>query len=194
MKKNEPARRKMMRVACVFAVLLVVSVAPASARRPAGAGKAVEMEVKDVYSVAHHSNIVLLKTKRGNTFLPIWIGANEALAISMRLAHQSPPRPLTHDLLEKMMGSLGAKLTKILIEDVRDQVFLGRIFVRRGRSVLQIDARPSDSIALAVGSGAPIFASRRVLERAGLSNHELRVKLHPDAEPSETKVRTEGSL
>jgi hypothetical protein len=182
-----------MRVASLAAVPILLAALSADARRPASVADWVEMEVRDVYP-AHHgqSNVVLLKTKRGERFLPIWIGTNEALAISLRLAGRNPPRPLTHDLLERLLRSLGAKIVKIHIEDIRGHVFLGRIFLKGPRGTVDIDARPSDSIALAVGARAPIFAARPVLDRAGVSDKDLRVMDRP--EPREPKPRIEGSL
>src|SRR5262245_24196301 len=112
-----------MRLAVLLAVFSVGIGSGANAKRPLPAGEMVEVEVKDVVTVSpHHANVVLLKVKGAGVFLPIWIGSSEALAISLRLARQSPPRPLTHDLIDRMLATLGAKVSKIHIEDVRESV------------------------------------------------------------------------
>lgn len=145
----------------------------------------VEVKVTDVYAVqSPAAHIVLLKTKRGETFLPIWIGQSEALAISLRLARQAPPRPLTHDLLERILDRLRASISKIHIEDLREHVFIGRIFLKHKKKTVQIDSRPSDSIALAVGARAPIFVAKAVLARAGMTDGEFRSKFRDRRPPS----------
>lgn len=178
-----------MRFGTSLALLTACLAAPAAAG-PKHA-EMVEMEVKDVYTVPHGgANVVLLKVKRQDLYLPIWIGSQEALAITLRLTGRKPPRPLTHDLMERVLGSLGAKVVKIHIEDLRGHVFIGRVFLRQRKRIVDLDARPSDSIALAVGAGAPIYAARDVLDRAGISEKDARVgRFRPLP-----KIRTEGSL
>jgi bifunctional DNase/RNase len=138
----------------------------------------IEMEVREVFPVPPHEgngggNMVVLSEKGTDTIVPIFVGDTEAIAIKLRLDRVAPPRPLTHDLLEKVIHTLGAKVTKIYIDDMRDSIYLGRIFLEYGDKSLELDARPSDSIALAVGSEAPIFAARKVVERAGFSRKDL---------------------
>ncbi len=134
----------------------------------------VEMEVRDVMTVHDgDTHAVILSPKGEDTIVPIFIGPSEALAISLRLRRETPPRPLTHDLLEKVIRALGAKVTKIHIDDLRDSVYLGKVFLAYGDKAVELDARPSDSIALAVGSSAPIFAARKVIDQAGLSKKDL---------------------
>ena len=136
----------------------------------------IEMVVREVLPIPSHEgrdNMVVLSPKGTDTIVPIFIGESEAIAIKLRLDRVVPPRPLTHDLLEKVIHTLGAKVTKIYIDDMRDSIYLGRIFLEYGDKSLELDARPSDSIALAVGSEAPIFASRKVVDRAGFSRKDL---------------------
>jgi hypothetical protein len=180
-----------MKTTTLTAALVALLSASADAKKAAN-GDFVELVVHDVYSVHHQSNVVLLKTRQGARFLPIWIGSSEALAISMRLTRQHAPRPLTHDLVERVVGSLGARIAKIHIEDLKGHVFFGRIFLQRRGDTIEIDARPSDSIALAVGARAPIFAARKVLERAGVSEKDFRVKARPA--PRMPEGRPEESL
>lgn len=159
----------------------------------------VRMEVLDVFSVetiADSTHVVLLRTADKTTLLPIWIGESEALAIALRLAHRKPPRPLTHDLIDTMIGKLDTRVKKVRIEALRNSVFLGRLFFGDGTQTFELDARPSDSIALALGAKAPIFAARKVLEKAGLdkSNVEQRLRELPVPKEPEVKDRLKNSI
>jgi bifunctional DNase/RNase len=117
--------------------------------------------------------IVLLKTTEGNKFLPIWIGHPEAAAILMKLQGASTPRPMTHDLLTEMLSQLDARVTKIAVTELRDNTFYALITIAVNGSELEIDSRPSDAIALAVRSGAPIFAADAVIEESAIEfEHE----------------------
>lgn len=112
--------------------------------------------------------IVLLKTVNGNTFLPIWIGHAEAAAILMRLQGADTPRPMTHDLLNDMLTELNAEVSKITVTELRENTFYALITVRSQSSEIDIDSRPSDAIALAVRSEAPIYAADAVIEESGI--------------------------
>jgi bifunctional DNase/RNase len=112
--------------------------------------------------------IVLLKTADGNKFLPIWIGHAEAAAILMKLQGASTPRPMTHDLMADMLEQLDAEVTRITVTDLRDNTFYASITVQQNGSELEIDSRPSDAIAIAVRSDAPIFAAERVIEESAI--------------------------
>ena len=108
--------------------------------------------------------IVLLKTADDNKFLPIWIGHPEAAAILMKLQGSSPPRPMTHDLVTDILGQLDAKVVKISVTELRENTFYARISVVMNGTELEIDSRPSDALALAVRSDAPIYAADDVIE------------------------------
>jgi bifunctional DNase/RNase len=108
--------------------------------------------------------VVLLKIDGGDEALPIWIGHSEALAIELQLKGQVFERPLTHDLLKTALESLGAVVSKVAVTELRDNTFFARIFIQRGNEVFAIDARPSDSIALALKTGADIFVAQEVLD------------------------------
>jgi uncharacterized protein len=112
--------------------------------------------------------IVLLKTADGNRFLPIWIGHAEAAAILMKLQGASTPRPMTHDLLADMLEQLDAEVTRITVTELRDNTFYASITVQQNGSELEIDSRPSDAIAIAVRSDAPIYAAERVIEESAI--------------------------
>jgi bifunctional DNase/RNase len=112
--------------------------------------------------------IVLLKTADGNKFLPIWIGHPEAAAILMKLQGASTPRPMTHDLLADVLEQLDAEVTRITVTELRDNTFYASITVQQNGSEIEIDSRPSDAIAIAVRSDAPIFAAERVIEESAI--------------------------
>ena len=114
--------------------------------------------------------IVVLKDNDEKLFLPIWVGIFEANAIALQLENITTPRPMTHDLLRNMISELDAQVTRIVINDLRDSTFFAQIglLIRQADSnrVLEIDARPSDAIALALRTEAPIFVAQAVLEQA----------------------------
>jgi bifunctional DNase/RNase len=109
-------------------------------------------------------NIVILREAEGERILPIWIGSGEAQAIRRILSEESFPRPLTHDLIHIVIEGLKARVARILIADLRENTFYATIYVEREGEVLSIDARPSDSIALALRSKAPIFVNEDLLQ------------------------------
>jgi hypothetical protein len=110
--------------------------------------------------------IVLLREVSGDRYLPIWIGAVEATAIAFAQQGVVPPRPLTHDLLKDMLEATGNTLTEVQITDVKDGVFYATLVLASG---VEVGARPSDSIALALRTGSPIRCAEDVLVEAGLT-------------------------
>ena len=118
--------------------------------------------------------IVLLKTADGNKFLPIWIGHPEAAAILMKLQGASAPRPLTHDLLVNMLGELEVEVLRVTVTELRENTFFASITLSHDGAELEIDSRPSDALALAVRSGAPIFAAEDVIAESAIEfEHEV---------------------
>jgi hypothetical protein len=118
--------------------------------------------------------IVLLKTADGNKFLPIWIGHPEAAAILMKLQGASTPRPMTHDLMCDMLGELEARCTQVAVTELRENTFFATITLSMNGRELEIDSRPSDALALAVRSGAPIFAAEDVIAESAIEfEHEV---------------------
>ncbi len=109
--------------------------------------------------------IVLLKEATGDRYLPIWIGAAEATAIAFAQQGVVPPRPLTHDLLRDVLQALGQELTAVRITDLRDGVFYALLVLGDG---VEVSARPSDAIALALRTGSPIYGADEVLGEAGI--------------------------
>src|SRR3954464_2066294 len=118
--------------------------------------------------------IVLLKTVESNKFLPIWIGHPEPAAILMKLQGASTPRPMTHDLLCDMLGELHVKGPQAAVTELRDNPFFASITLAVNGREMEIDSRPSDALALAVRSGAPIFAAEDVIaESASEFEHDV---------------------
>jgi len=110
--------------------------------------------------------VIVLKEKNGVRTLPIVIGIVEATAIKMKISGFSPPRPLTHDLLNNTIKGLDAHLEKIVVEKLEDNIFYAKLIIRDSQgNIKEIDARPSDSIALALRANAPIFVHNNVLEK-----------------------------
>ena len=113
---------------------------------------------------ASKSPVVILQEVEGERYLPIWIGPFEAQAIANEIQGKKFPRPLTHDLLFTAIGSLKAQVNRIVISDLREKTFYASIILERAGEVMSLDARPSDSIALAVRAAAPIFVAEKVFE------------------------------
>jgi bifunctional DNase/RNase len=110
--------------------------------------------------------IVILKDTEGNRALPIWIGANEANAIAMEMERITTPRPMTHDLIRNILEGLKAKVSRIVINDLRDNTFYAVIFLEVNGTEVAIDSRPSDAIAVALRVKAPILVAEKVIREA----------------------------
>jgi uncharacterized protein len=129
---------------------------------------AVQMTVANLgLDRASNTPVVILKEQDGERTLPIWIGVPEASAIALELEGEKPERPMTHDLLKQVMVGLGGDLRRITIVGVRDRTFFATLLIYRGEHVFEVDARPSDSIALALRFKAPIFVSEDLLGGGG---------------------------
>ena len=118
--------------------------------------------------------IVLLKTIDGNKFLPIWIGHPEAAAILMKLQGATTPRPMTHDLIGEMISELDAQCTRVSVTELKDNTFYASITLRVNGQEVEIDSRPSDALAVAVRTSAPIFAAEDVIQESAIEfEHEV---------------------
>ncbi|MBE4753009.1 bifunctional nuclease family protein [Corallococcus sp. ZKHCc1 1396] len=134
----------------------------------------VELEVKDVVPLMEaQTHAVVLSTKDGETVLPLFVDEGAAVSIAFRLAERPPPQPLSQDLLDDVVSKLGGKVTEVRIDDLRDNVYSGRVFLQQGQKQLALDARPSDSIAMAMHSNARIRVTRKVLALAGITRAEI---------------------
>lgn len=116
---------------------------------------------------ATNSPVVLLREVDGERILPIIIGPAEAGAIAMELQGIRPPRPMTHDLVKRIMAGLGGELHHVSIRDLREDTYFAELELRRGDEVVRVDARPSDSIAIALRLNAPIFLAEELFDRRG---------------------------
>ncbi|MDD5281810.1 MAG: bifunctional nuclease family protein [Candidatus Omnitrophica bacterium] len=127
----------------------------------------VEMELsKIVIDEKRHDQLIVLKEKGGSRVLPIVIGLNEASAIKLKISGFKPPRPLTHDLIYVMLKDLSASVEKIIIDKLEETTFHAKIVIKTGNGDLKIiDARPSDSVALAVRFHAPIFVEEEIVKQ-----------------------------
>jgi uncharacterized protein len=129
----------------------------------------VEVKVQSLgLDRASNTPVVILQEVEGERVLPIWIGPGEASAIAMQLAEMTFSRPLTHDLLVSVVSGMGGDLQRVVITKVADSTYYAELVVHRGEEVITVDARPSDSIAVALRSDARIFASDDLLERASI--------------------------
>jgi len=115
----------------------------------------------DRVTLDSHTNrfVVILKDDVNNKWLPIVVGNTEAQAIALQLENVSPPRPLTHDLIKNLLESVEAKISRVVISDLRDNTYYALISMKQNGQTTDIDARPSDAIALALRMQAPIFVS-----------------------------------
>lgn len=133
----------------------------------------IEVTVADI-RVDRQSNapVVLLRARSGARVLPIWIGPAEANAIAMELQGVKAQRPLTHDLFKHVLTGLGGELRRVVIAAVRENTYFAELHIHRGDEVFHVDARPSDSIALALRLHAPIFAAEQLFADAAIETDE----------------------
>lgn len=110
--------------------------------------------------------IVILRDKEGQRILPIWVGIFEANAIALQIENITTPRPMTHDLLKNILADLKADVQKVVVCDLKENTFYALIYLEANGEVLAIDARPSDAIALALRTRAPIYVEESVIDSA----------------------------
>lgn len=140
----------------------------------------VEVEVQSLgMDRSTRSPVVVLREKDGDRVLPIWIGAAEASAIAMHMARVDFPRPLTHDLIASILAGVSVELARVEIPRVDDGTYHAELVLRRGTDTVEIDARPSDSIAIALRTRSPIFAADDLLRRMDLEVDESESEVPP---------------
>lgn len=156
--------------------------APAPATKPAPAPRAdaatapagyLPMTVAGVGQNDDGSHVVLLVDEGRRRLLPLAIGGTEAASIALRHSRERFPRPLTHDLFDSALRALDARVVRVQIDELREGVFHGSVFIGHGDQVHRLDARPSDAIALALGRGAPIYAAETVVAAGGVRAEDL---------------------
>jgi len=132
----------------------------------------IEMELnKIVIDEKRHDQLIVLKEKGGERLLPIVIGLNEASAIKLKISGFQPPRPLTHDLLHSTIENLDAVIDRVIIDKLEENTFHAKLHLKtRSGEIKIIDARPSDTIALAVRAHAPIFVEDEIIKQSEIFN------------------------
>ncbi|MBN2011982.1 bifunctional nuclease family protein [candidate division KSB1 bacterium] len=116
--------------------------------------------------------VVILKDDIHNRWLPIVVGSTEAQAIALQLEKISPPRPLTHDLMKNLLESMDVSVMRIIVTDLRENTYYATISIKSETDSLDVDARPSDAIALALRMQAPIFVEESVMKRAAIHDQD----------------------
>jgi bifunctional DNase/RNase len=129
----------------------------------------LEMQIYSIRgSMISSQHVAILKEKNGPRYLPIWIGPFEAEAITVKLRSMAAPRPLTHDLIKNIIEGLGAMISYVVVNDLHDDTFYARIVIQYQGKDIDIDSRPSDAIAIALRTNAPIYVEDVVLDKAGI--------------------------
>lgn len=124
-----------------------------------------EVRVQSIAVDQTNTPVVILKEVGADRVLPIWVGSGEANAIAVKIKNVTLPRPLTHDLLVSMIAGLGGTLRRVLITRVEERTYFAELIIDRDGELISVDARPSDSIALALRAEARIFAAESLLMR-----------------------------
>ncbi len=129
--------------------------------------KEIEFKIKGLMmDPITNSPIVVLQDTSSDTLLPIWVGIFEANAIALQIEKVDTPRPMTHDLMKGLLGQLNAKVTKIVVTELKDNTFYALIFLSVDGKVIAVDSRPSDAIALALRTDSPIFVTDDVIAKS----------------------------
>ena len=152
--------------------------------------KMIEMTVEGIGIDPQNNPLILLRDSSRHIFIPIWIGLSEAVSIQMELDDRQSPRPMTHDLIAKILSDMYVRLVKITVNEVEDTVFYASLHLQFGKdeeNIQQLDARPSDAIALALRAKCSIFVSEIVSQKMGIQVEEtgpdtLRPKSTSDGE------------
>jgi bifunctional DNase/RNase len=143
---------------------------------------------------ASNTPVVILQEKDGTRVLPIWIGPGEASAIAMELAGMKFSRPLTHDLFASVILGFGGALKRVVITKVVENTYYAELIIQRGTDLISIDARPSDSIAIALRMDASIFTTDDLLEHTSIEISEAGESASGIIPEAETSERAPGSL
>jgi bifunctional DNase/RNase len=138
----------------------------------------IAVEIKGIYMVSTttgHAPVVLL-TDDGHRFLPIYIGISEAISISAALNGEVPSRPMTHDLIMSILENFEASIVTVVIDDVDEGIYFAQLSIKVNGTEKQLDARPSDCIALAIRSDTQVLIRRSILDDGAISKDELDIK------------------
>ncbi|MBW2267850.1 MAG: bifunctional nuclease family protein [Deltaproteobacteria bacterium] len=166
-------------VRIIAAALAAACSAEPPAAEPSPGELEIAVRVDGVVIDGHAFPVVLLKEADGPRLLPIWIGTAEATSIARHIDASPAPRPNTHDLAARLIERLDARVDRMVVTALRDGTYYGVLHLRSGNGISEMDVRPSDGIAIALRSGAPIFVNARLLEAAGETPAEEPAK-RPD--------------
>ncbi len=152
----------------------------------------IEVFVESIrVNMTNYRRVVMLKEKTAPRYLPIWIGHFEADAIAIPMQNVPVSRPLTHDLLKGVIEQLGGKLTQVVINELADETFYAKLIVEAGGKQVEVDARPSDAIAIAIRAKVPIFVADSVFEQAGMVFDGEEAETEAEATEESTEVDEE---
>jgi len=139
--------------------------------------KLVEVKVVNVaIDIKSKMPVIVLKEKKGDKTLPIWIGLFEAQSIALAMENIKPPRPLTHDLAKSLIEKLKGKVNKIVISDLKNNTFYAKILIKQNGEDIQVDSRPSDAIALALRLQVSIFIEEKVMDKVSVGSSPIAEK------------------
>ncbi len=149
----------------------------------------IEMTVEGIGIDPSNNPLVLLRDAERKTFVPIWIGIAEASSIQMELDEKQPQRPMTHDLIANILRDLGVTLLKVTVNDFSDSVYYATLHLQmgRGETIREVDARPSDAIALALRTQAQIWVADDVAQKTGIQVEESSYAALPELSIEETE-------
>ncbi|AFL88177.1 hypothetical protein Terro_1887 [Terriglobus roseus DSM 18391] len=137
---------------------------------PEGTGDEVEVRIRGLMmDPVTNMPMIVLKDLTGDGVLPIWVGIFEANAIALEIEKSATPRPMTHDLLRNVLRAFDATVTRVVINDLKDDTFFAVIWLDRDGDVMTMDSRPSDALALAMRADCPIYVSRTVMDNARMN-------------------------
>lgn len=137
---------------------------------PEGTGDEVEVRIRGLMmDPVTNMPMIVLKDLTGDGVLPIWFGIFEANAIALEIEKSATPRPMTHDLLRNVLRAFDATVTRVVINDLKDDTFFAVIWLDRDGDVMTMDSRPSDALALAMRADCPIYVSRTVMDNARMN-------------------------
>jgi len=134
----------------------------------------IEVKINGLFLTQSQASGVILKELSGDRTLPIIIGEFEAQSIALGLENIKPPRPITHDLILSVLETLGAKIERVVVTELKNNTYYAVIHIRRKMKLYEVDSRPSDAIALAVRENVPIFVEEEVMDKGAYTPEEIQ--------------------
>ena len=158
-------------------------------------GQLVRMEVKDVVPLKElKQHAVVLVSREDGTVLPLFVDETAAVAIAFRLMGRPTPHPLAHDLLDRLVPSLGGKLTEVRIDGLRDHVYSSHVVIQQASRQLVIEARPSDALSMAIAARAPVYTTRQVMAEGGITRAEIDASRRRESDSGQGGSGAAGTL